>query len=127
MASTPSGLPYPVGTDKVVDGDNAIKALAEAIEARGGGLRIESRVLLVTCDPTGQFGQTFLTPFITPPTIVVTAGSAGPGVVLVASIGPNNPDQWGFGCFIMSVYANGTITPRTGPTWISYIAVGKAN
>lgn len=28
MATTPNGLPYPVGTDKVVDGDDAIKALA---------------------------------------------------------------------------------------------------
>lgn len=32
MALTPGGLPYPVGTDKVVDGDDAIKALALAQE-----------------------------------------------------------------------------------------------
>lgn len=31
MALTPSGYPYPTGSDKVVDGDNAIRALAEAI------------------------------------------------------------------------------------------------
>jgi hypothetical protein len=41
MALTPGGLPYPTGTDKVVDGDNAIKALAEAIDARvTGGLLV---------------------------------------------------------------------------------------
>lgn len=34
MATTVGGLPYPVGTDKVVDGDDAIKALAEAVDAR---------------------------------------------------------------------------------------------
>ena len=34
MATTPGGLPYPVGTDKVVDGDNAIRALAEALEPK---------------------------------------------------------------------------------------------
>jgi hypothetical protein len=28
MANTPGGLPYPLGTDKVVDGDDAIHALA---------------------------------------------------------------------------------------------------
>jgi hypothetical protein len=28
MATTPEGLPYPSGTDKVVDGDDAIHALA---------------------------------------------------------------------------------------------------
>lgn len=31
MASTSDGLPYPLGTDKVRDGDNAIAALAAAI------------------------------------------------------------------------------------------------
>ena len=34
MATTPGGLPYPVGTDKVVDGDDAIKALALALDPR---------------------------------------------------------------------------------------------
>jgi hypothetical protein len=33
MASTIKGYPYPVGTDRVMDGDNAIQALAEAVEA----------------------------------------------------------------------------------------------
>jgi hypothetical protein len=32
MATTPGGLPYPVGTDHVVDGDDAIKALALGVE-----------------------------------------------------------------------------------------------
>jgi len=32
MATTPGGLPYPVGTDKVVDGDDAIKALATTLD-----------------------------------------------------------------------------------------------
>jgi hypothetical protein len=34
MATTPGGLPYPIGTDKVVDGDNAIEALARALDPR---------------------------------------------------------------------------------------------
>jgi len=34
MATTPGGLPYPVGTDKVVDGDDAIHALAVAVDER---------------------------------------------------------------------------------------------
>lgn len=32
MATTPKGYPYPTGTDRVVDGDNAIQALATAID-----------------------------------------------------------------------------------------------
>lgn len=31
-AATTKGYPYPVGTDRVMDGDNAIQALAEAID-----------------------------------------------------------------------------------------------
>lgn len=34
MALTPGGFPYPVGTDRVMDGDDAIKALAEALDPR---------------------------------------------------------------------------------------------
>lgn len=34
MANTTNGLPHPVGTDKVVDGDDAIRALAEAVDTR---------------------------------------------------------------------------------------------
>jgi hypothetical protein len=34
MGTTPSGLPWPEGTELVRDGDNAIRALAEAVEAR---------------------------------------------------------------------------------------------
>lgn len=36
--TTPGGLPYPTGTDLVRDGDNAIKALAEALDPRTAGL-----------------------------------------------------------------------------------------
>lgn len=31
-ANTPNGLPYPVGTDRVMDGDNAIEALARGVD-----------------------------------------------------------------------------------------------
>lgn len=34
MAGNINGLPYPTGTDFLVDGDNAIRALAEAADAR---------------------------------------------------------------------------------------------
>jgi hypothetical protein len=32
VATTPNGLPYPLGTDHVVDGDDAIRALADALD-----------------------------------------------------------------------------------------------
>jgi hypothetical protein len=37
--ATADGLPYPLGTEPVRDGDNAIKNLADALQARGHGLR----------------------------------------------------------------------------------------
>lgn len=33
-ANTTNGLPYPVGTDRVMDGDNAMQALAEAVDSK---------------------------------------------------------------------------------------------
>lgn len=35
-ATTTKGYPYPVGTDRVMDGDNAIQALAEAVDTHLG-------------------------------------------------------------------------------------------
>lgn len=42
MATNAQGFPYPVGTDKIVDGDNAIRAVADAMP-----------MCLVTPTPTG--------------------------------------------------------------------------
>ena len=49
MATTPIlALPYPLDTDRVTDGDNAIRALAERLEAkmpRGNLAHIETQVV----------------------------------------------------------------------------------
>lgn len=37
MGTTPNGLPYPEGTDLVMEGDDAIKALATALKISTGG------------------------------------------------------------------------------------------
>lgn len=34
MANTAHGYPYPLGTDRVMDGDDAIHALADAVESK---------------------------------------------------------------------------------------------
>ena len=39
MATTPGGLPYPLGTDFVVDGDDAIHALATALRPTAPNVR----------------------------------------------------------------------------------------
>ena len=63
MAGTIRGLPYPTGTDFVVDGDNAIRELAESIDERpyfiaGGSANITTSTnqfaLTVVEDPFGM-------------------------------------------------------------------------
>ena len=38
MPTTPNGLPYPAGTDRVMDGDDAIKGLATALRIWAGNV-----------------------------------------------------------------------------------------
>lgn len=45
-STTVDGFPYPVGTDRVMDGDNAIQALAEALTGRT--VRVASGVGSIT-------------------------------------------------------------------------------
>ena len=46
--TTAGGLPWPATTDPLNQGANDIKALAAALEARGHGIRVESRAVSVT-------------------------------------------------------------------------------
>lgn len=79
MALTANGLPFPVGTDLVRDGDNAIQALAAALELRGHGLRMVGQ--LISCDPLTN-GYTWFRanlggiPFKSPPFVWVTCQPA---------------------------------------------------
>jgi|SRR5215471_239133 len=55
MASTPHGLPYPVPTDPVSAGADAIRALAEALEAMlAGTIQANSIALSGQLDATGN-------------------------------------------------------------------------
>lgn len=69
MATTTNGLPYPVGTDRVMDGDDAIKALAEALDPPWTALTMQSgfsaqagtpgfRVIAGTCYLRGHVQRT---------------------------------------------------------------------
>jgi hypothetical protein len=66
MALTAGGLPYPLGTEPVRDGDNAIKALADALQLRGYGLKAQyGRV-----DPAvtgGNYSLVYPVAFSSPP------------------------------------------------------------
>jgi len=48
MANTAKGYPYPVGTDRVMDGDDAIHSLATAVETLLGVAASGSVVVTLT-------------------------------------------------------------------------------
>ena len=79
-ATTPHGYPYPVGTDRLMDGDNAIQALAEAVDSKLGVAAAGS-----VAYPAGGAGITSVTVtfpagrFTVAPVVVVT--STHPGVI----------------------------------------------
>lgn len=58
MNETPSGYPYPTGTDPVREGDNALRQIAEMLDARMG----EYAVLPTSTNgDIGRFGEILLT------------------------------------------------------------------
>jgi hypothetical protein len=66
-ATTPTGYPYPVGTDRVMDGDNAIRALAEGMpQVQGGSVSIA----ITAPDSQMTAAVTFPRPFSVVPTVV---------------------------------------------------------
>lgn len=63
MGTTPAGLPYPEGTDFVMDGDDAIKALATAIRIKQGAVFVPKGtatggVSVAVTYPAGIFSST---------------------------------------------------------------------
>jgi hypothetical protein len=52
MALTGHGYPYPVGTDRVMDGDDAIHALATAVDTQAGVLASGKATVPITVQGT---------------------------------------------------------------------------
>lgn len=87
------GWPYPTGTDKVVDGDNAIEALARAIETRL--VTVDNKYTIAANsvffgDSAVPFQDVLFPPgrFIAPPTVTlgVIAGSIAPMIAFVGNV-----------------------------------------
>jgi len=71
-SATPKGYPYPVGTDRVMDGDDAIKALATAVDTKLGAAAAGTVDFTgLTAGGTGSVTITFPAGrFTAPPTAV---------------------------------------------------------
>lgn len=89
MATTTRGYPYPVGTDRVMDGDDAIHALASSVDSQVG--QVQAGTLQVTpagANTTTTVVVTFPVPFAVAPLVVVGFGSSG------ASMAPGVCSAW---------------------------------
>jgi hypothetical protein len=93
-ANTAKGYPYPLGTDRVMDGDDSIKALAEAVDVHLGraasgvattpvSSALNAPVTVAVTFPVGRFSA--------PPQVNVTAVGANPawstGIAATATTG----------------------------------------
>jgi hypothetical protein len=73
--TTAGGLPYPLPSDPTRNGAADIKALADALQLRGHGLRIESGVRGNLLFTGGLATITFATAFANPPVVIWEPGN----------------------------------------------------
>ncbi len=129
MALTASGLPYPVGTDLVKDGDNVIKALSDALELRGHGFRTLSFHNVPNFDVNGVWYMPWSTVTSTPwtelPSTVAIAKNTAAGANQVVSLGIYHPHNSITTLVLTANLGNGAIF--SGSIDIDVIAVGKIN
>lgn len=85
--TTAKALPYPLGTDRLMDGDDSIRKLAQSVDnmTQGG----QARLNIVTGGTAVSVAITFPTAYASPPTLAATpiAGTAATNIaVSVTSI-----------------------------------------
>lgn len=120
MPNTAKGLPYPSASDPVANGDDAIKALAEAVDDKAG---MVSGSVNVTATASASGVQAVVFPvgaFTAPPKVVVTVTAAISGSVSTWYAIALNVTAAGF---------NATIIMKTGAAasaqiTVDWIAVG---
>lgn len=80
MATTPKGYPYPLGTDRVMDGDNVVQALATAVDGwLGKAWTATTIVNVATGGGNGSVAVTFPAGhFTATPNVITTSQSTAP-------------------------------------------------
>jgi len=106
-SSTAKGFPYPVGTDLLADGDNAIQSLAEAVDSKVGAMATGQVVIAITATTTPMSA-----------TVTFPAGrfTAAPRVLCTAEF--NSPN-------LMSPATANGITTTGAVIWISRLSGGN--
>lgn len=109
-------LPYPLGTDRVMDGDDQIRKLAQSVDNM---VQTGSATVPITAAGTAaSVVVTFPVAFASAPTVVVAVGGAGSGLMSASPLtatsnaSPTQVTIWG-------IRATGTATFS-----VNYVAVG---
>lgn len=116
MATTPLGYPYPLGTDRVMDGDDAIHALATAVDSKLG--LAASGLVSVDVTALGTPGTK---------TVTFPAGRFTVAPSVVANPSTPNPQQWNAsvtavtaaGFTAAAVRSAGSVPASTNVQWIA--------
>jgi hypothetical protein len=117
MATTAKGFPYPVGTDRVQDGDDAIKALAEAVGNYHGARIWATRVsITISNAASGNAAVTFPAGHFTAAPIVVASMSFSSTSYFAIATSSTTT-----GCSVSAIHRDGTLT--TGTPTADVIAV----
>lgn len=112
MAQTSTGYPYPLGTDRVMDGDNVIHALAVAIpQIQAGVVNFAAPTANAVTSVVVNFPKAF--PAGTVPVVVATVNASNPHLREVSVSAIDNTK-----CTV-NIYAT-TATPFPC-TWMAYV------
>lgn len=114
MGTTAKGYPYPEGTDLVVDGDNAIKALAEAIDAKLPYAATAGRVASgnIAADGVKTISVTLPTGlFVSPPQVTASPYTASAKIFHVAVAGATATS------FSLLIWNDSGSTRTSSATW----------
>lgn len=117
MATTGKGFPYPVGTDRVMDGDNTIQALAEAV-GNFHGARVWATRVSITITAAASGNATVTWPaghFTVAPIVVATISFSSTAYFAIATASTTT------GCTVSAVHRDGAST--TGTVTADVIAV----
>lgn len=126
LSLTTGGLPYPESTGPLNQGANDIKALALALQSRGGGAFTQSgrtSVSVAAGNATLTFPVAFKTGTVP---LVVTSGTYGNGSDSISDACLVMPRNVAANTFTVVAYVITTSQWYTGPLLVNWIAVGVA-
>lgn len=86
-ANTPHGYPYPLGTDRVADGDNDIQALATAVDTKLGIGMAGTNTVTISAAPSGSLAVTFpVGRFTSVPAVVASSSGTSTYIANVSTV-----------------------------------------